>query len=135
MSGFSGKLVLLKIGTGPTAITVATARQNSFTISHTQVDTTTKRDNGWGSTLAGGGTSEMTFTLEGVFLDEEYDNTLRGYAFDGSSNAYTIVTGNGDSYSGNFVITSQTVGGDQKEAETFSYNFRNDGAVVFSPAA
>ena len=63
----SGKLVLLKIGSGGTATTIATARTNSFTINHTVVDTSTKRDGGWGSILSGVGVTSLTFALYVVF--------------------------------------------------------------------
>lgn len=132
MAATSGKLVLLKLGTGVTTTAVMSARSNSFTINSTVVDTTTKADNGWGSLLDGGGVREMTVSLEGIFLDETYDNTLRGYGVDASSNAYTIVTGNGDKFEGNFVITSYGVGGEYANAETYSISLRNDGPITFT---
>lgn len=128
----SGKLVLLKIGSGGTATTIATARTNSFTINHTVVDTSTKRDGGWGSILSGGGVTSMTIALDGVFENETYDKTLRGFGVDGTSNEFTIITGNGDTFVGKFVITSYQVGGAYNEAETFQATLQNDGAVVFT---
>lgn len=135
MAAKSGKLVLLQLGSGVSAVTIASARTNSFTINNSIVDTTTKKDGGWGSTLSGGGVREMTVSLEGVFDDAEtYDQTLRGYGIDGSSNEYTMITSNGDTFVGNFVITSYTVGGTYNEAETFSMSLRNDGAIVYTAA-
>jgi TP901-1 family phage major tail protein len=131
----SGKLVLLQLGSGVSATSIATARTNSFTINHTVVDTTTKKDGGFGSILAGGGTTSITISLEGVFNDETYDNTLRGYGFNGSSNEYTIIMGNGDKIVGKFIITSYTVGGAYNEAETFSATLQNDGIVTFTAGA
>lgn len=130
----SGKLVLLALGT-TSPITIATAKTNSFTINHTVIDTTTKKDGGWGSILSGGGVTEMTVSLEGVFQNQTYDKTLRGYGVDGTSNAYTITTGHGDSFAGNFVITSYAVGGDMAGAETFTVSLRNDGEIVYTPGA
>ena len=130
----SGKLVLLKIGSGVTAVTVGTARNNGFTINHTQVDTTTKKEGGWGSTLAGGGVTEMTISLEGIFENETYDKTLRAAGIAGTSDEYTIITGNGDTFVGNFVITSYQVGGAYNEAETFNISLKNDGEVVYTPS-
>lgn len=135
MAAKSGKLVLLQLGTGAGATTIASARTNSFTINNSIVDTTTKKDNGWGSTLSGGGVREMTISLEGVFDDEAtYDQTLRQYGIDGSSNEYTMIVSNGDKFEGNFVITSYTVGGTYNEAETFSMSLRNDGEITYTAA-
>jgi predicted secreted protein len=129
----SGKLVLLQlgIGTGNTT-TIATARTNSFTINHSVVDTTTKKDNGWGSILAGGGVTDMTIALDGVFENTVYDKSLRQYGIDGSSNEYTILTGNGDKFEGNFVVTSYATTGVYNTAESFTVSLKNNGEIVYT---
>jgi predicted secreted protein len=129
----SGKLVLLQLGT-TSPVTIATARNNGFTINHTIVDTTTKKDNGWGSILAGGGITDLTISLDGVFENNTYEKTLRQYGIDGSSNLYTIVTGNGDTFAGKFIISSYAVGGAYNAAETFTISMKNDGEIVFTPS-
>lgn len=131
----SGKLVLVQLGTGVTATTIATAKQNSLTINNSVVDTTTKKENGWGSTLSGGGVREMTTTLEGIYHNTEYDRTLRNYGMDGTSNEYTIINGHGDKWEGKFVITSYGVGGEMGGAETFTASLKNDGEIVYTQGA
>lgn len=128
----SGKLVLLQLGSGAGATTIATAKTNSMTINHTVVDTTTKKENGWGSILSGGGVHEMTISLEGIYHNESYDRTLRGYGMDGTSQEYTIINGHGDTWVGNFVITSYGIGGEMGGSETFTASLRNDGEVVYT---
>lgn len=131
----SGKLVLVQLGEGVGAVTIATAKQNSLSINNSVVDTTTKKENGWGSTLSGGGVREMTTSIEGVYHNTAYDRTLRQYGMDGTSNVYTIINGHGDKWIGNFVITAYGVGGEMGGAETFTASLKNDGEVVYTQGA
>lgn len=133
MSAKSGKLVVLSVGTGQSAVPVMSARTNSFTVNHTTVDVTTKKDAGFAALLSGGGITEVTCSLEGIFLNETYDKQLEQFGFDGSSNAYTLTTSNGAKFEGNFIITAFTVGGTYNEAQTYSFSLKNDGAITYTP--
>jgi predicted secreted protein len=130
---YKGRLVLLQLGT-TSPVSVLTAKTNSFTINHSVVDVTTKKTNGWGAILNGGGITDLKVTLDGIMENETYDATLRASAVSGSSNGYTLVTGNGDKFVGNLVITSYTVGAAYNDSETYQIALQNDGEITFTPA-
>ena len=133
----SGKLVLLYIvdEDGSTLTPIATARTNSFTVNSTIVDTSTKKDDGWGSILSGGGVREMSITLEGIYEDEAYDKMMLARGMDGASYPYAMIDAFENKWEGNFVITSYGAGGTYNDAQTFTVSMRNDGAIDFTPAA
>ena len=136
MSAKNGSLVLLKIETATpgTFEAVLSAKSNNFTINNSTVDVSTKADGNWGALLSGGGTKELTVSLEGIFFDTEYDNQVRALGFSGEEHKYQMVTSNGDKFEGLFVITSMTVTGARAEAETYSVSLRNSGVITFTPA-
>jgi predicted secreted protein len=131
-AGTAGKglLVVLALGSGVTAIPIASAKTNSLTMTNAAIDTTTKRDLGFGSSIAG--LKEITIALDGVFYNEVYDKTIRGYAADGSLNVYTLTTTNGDTWVGPFLITSYGVGGVFNAAETFTIAMKSSGVVTYT---
>ena len=131
----NGSLVLLKIETDTpgTFIEVLSAKSNNFTINNSTVDVSTKADGNWGALLSGGGTKEMTISLEGVFKDEEADKVIRALSISGEEHKYQMVTSNEDKWEGLFVITSMTCTGARGDAETYSVSLRNSGVVTYTP--
>lgn len=135
MAANSGKLVLFSLKTGVDTYTpVLSAKSNSFTINHSTIDTTTKVDAGWSSILSGGGITSFETTMDGVFLNTEYDKTLRGYGVTGEEFEGKLVTGNTDSFTGKFIITGMDIGGNFDGAETYSFKIQNSGAIVYTAA-
>lgn len=133
MAANSGKLVLFSVKTGVDTYTpVLSAKSNSFTINHSTIDTSTKADAGWSSILSGGGITSFDTTMDGIFLNTEYDKTLRGYGVTGEEFEGKLVTGNGDSFTGKFIITSMDIGGSFDGAETYSFKIQNVGAITFA---
>lgn len=132
----NGSLVLLKIETATpgTFVPVLSAKSNNFTWNNSTVDVSTKLDGRFGAKLSGGGTTEMTVSLEGIFLDTEYDKQLRELGVSGAEHKYQMVLSNGDKFEGLFVITSMTCTGARGESETYSFNLANSGEVTFTPA-
>lgn len=132
----NGSLMLLKIesDTPGTFVAVMSAKSNNFTINNSTVDVSTKLDANWGALLSGGGTKELTCSLEGIFLNTDYDKQVRALGFSGEEHKYEIVTSNGDKFAGLFVITSMTCTGARGEAETYSASLRNSGEITFTPA-
>lgn len=132
----NGSLVLLKIETATpgTFEAVLSAKSNNWTINNSTVDVSTKVDGQWGALLSGGGTKELTVSLEGIFLDTAYDKDVRALGYSGEEHKYQMVMSNGDKLEGLFVITSMTVTGARGEAETYSVSLRNSGVITFTPA-
>lgn len=127
-SAVAGKIALLKVG----AVTIANARTNSLTINNNPIDVSNKSHNNWSATISG--VASMTINLDVVFQGETWDETLRGYAIAGSSNAFTMVLGDGGQFTGNFVITSFTVNASYNDAEVYSITLANNGTVTYTAA-
>jgi TP901-1 family phage major tail protein len=128
MAAQQGLLFLLKVG----AAAVLTARQTDMTINSEMVDVTAKDTAGWRDLMDGAGMKSMTITLEGPFKDATYEETLRGYAHAGSINAYTLESENGDSWAGNFQITSYSRAGTYNGEETYSMTLESAGVITFT---
>lgn len=125
-----GLLFILSVG----ADDVLTARQTDMTINSEVVDVTAKDTQGWRDLMEGAGTKSMTITLEGPFKDELYEETLRGYAHSASINAFTLTSGNGDAWTGDFQITSYSRAGVYNGEETYSMTLESAGVITFTAA-
>ncbi len=132
----NGSLVLLKIETDTpgTFEAVMSAKSNNLTWNNSAEDISTKVDGRFGAKLSGGGTTEMTVSLEGIFLDTEYDKQLRALGVSGKEHKYQMVLSNGDKFEGLFVISSMTVTGTRGAAESYSFNMVNSGEVEYTVA-
>ena len=130
MAAQRGLLFLLSVGGDD----VLTARTTDMTINSEMVDVTAKDTNGWRDLMDGTGMKSMTISLEGPFKDATYEETLRGYAHAGSINAYTLTSANGDSWAGNFQITSYSRAGTYNGEETYSMTLESAGEVIFTAA-
>lgn len=137
MPAQSGKLVLLgvKIAPATTYTDVLSARSNDLQFQHNSTDTTTKGADAWTSKL--NTTRTFTTNLEGIFMGTDVDKYLRqkgvdGTPFDGRIKA----TENEDTeiFTGSFVITSMTIGGQVDGAVTYSFAIESVGAVEYTPA-
>lgn len=130
MAAVKGSLLVVKLGTD----TFAMARSTSATINGETVDITTKGSAGWRELLSGAGIVSMSISLSGVYTDETYEHTLRSYAMDNSANSFTLIDGNGDDYTGNFIVTSYETGGEYNGEQTFSATLESAGAITFTQA-
>lgn len=138
MAAQKGLLFLLQMGDGgsPTEnfTSIASARETSFTHNNEVVDITAKDQNGWREILAGAGMKSVSVSISGVFKDAAIENTFRAAATAGDVDNYRIISGNGDYWSGPFIITSYERGGSYNGEETFSATLENAGAITFTAA-
>lgn len=134
MPAQSGKLVLLgvKIAPATTYTDVLSARSNDLQFQHQSTDVSVKGDDAWTSKL--NTTRTVTTSLEGVFLDTDYDVYLRQKGVDGTPFDGQIKTSNMDTFTGTFVITSMTIGGQLDGAETYNFSVESVGAVTYTKA-
>ena len=128
MAASKGINFILKLGTD----TFAMATSTSISMNNAPIDITTKNSGGWKETLAGTGTKSMSISMSGVYTDETYEHTLRGYLFDGSANSFTLIDENGDDYTGSFNVTSLSYSGELEGAVTFDASLESTGEVVFT---
>jgi len=136
MSAQKGSLFLLKVGDGAqpteTFTTVAGLRATRFTVNTGAIDVTTKDSSGMRALLAGAGVQSMSLSASGVFTDSAAEETVRGYAAAAGINNFQIISGNGDTWQGAFLITAYERGGDFNGEETFSIALESSGAIAFT---
>lgn len=134
MSGYAGKNFALFLGSGATKTKVGGIKTTKLAISGTQVDISTKDDDGWGALLTGGGKRSATITAEVVIKNEAVQDTFVQGCINMDSVEYTIVGDSGYSYVGKFIASSIEHSGDMDGAETFSVTLNNDGALTYTKA-
>lgn len=139
-TGYSGRLVLLKVitsGSPATYTTIAGLRDTTITINETEVDVTTKDDAGVRQLLEGNVLSSVTVSGTGVFTDSATINTLRSAALAGTHRGYKIevvdsATTAGGTYTGSFRITSFENAGSYEGEANYSITLASAGAVSFA---
>jgi TP901-1 family phage major tail protein len=137
-TGYSGRLVLLKVNTSgspATYTTVAGLRDTTITINETEVDVTTKDDAGIRQLLDGNILSSVTVSGTGVFTDSATINTLRAAALAGTHRGYKIEVVDsaavaGGTYSGSFRITSFENAGSYEGEVNYSITLASAGTVT-----
>jgi len=134
MAAQKGRNFLLKQGTAAAGTTLAGMRVTSLTLNNEQVDITNKDSGGWRELLEDAGTQSIDLSVEGVFKDTATEETVRGYAFTNSINAFGLVFGNGDSMDGSWAISNYQRSGAHNGEETYSMTLQSSGAPVYTAA-
>jgi len=140
MSGYSGRLVIIKVATAgspATFVQVAGLRDTTITIAETEVDTTSKDDSGKRQLLSGNILSSLSVSGSGVFKDSATIDTIRDSALAGTHLNYQIevvdsATVAGTIYAGAFRITSFEENGAHDGEVNYSLSLSSDGAVTLS---
>jgi len=129
----SGKLVVFSVEmVAGTFTPVLSARENSFSMSAAEIDTSSKADGNFGSSIPGD--IKVTSTLSGPFLDTEADNYLRGVFLSQEPISGKYVTSNGDVFQGYWSVLKYDVSGSKGGAEEFSIDLTNCGAITLTKA-
>lgn len=113
---------------------IAGARTESISVNSQLIDTTTKDSNFWRDILPDAGVRSVSISCEGVFDDATISETIRGYSLDNSINTFTLTLNSGDTYSGDFKITSYNRSGAHDSEETFDMTLESSGAITFAAA-
>ena len=134
MAAQKGSLFLIGIGDGlgsPVSYAnVGSARSNSLSLNNESVDVTAKDSAGWRELLEGAGITSMSVSLSGVFKDSVVEKTLETAAFADTIKNYQLSSGNGDTFTGNFQITSYERTGEHNGEETFSISLESAGVIT-----
>ncbi|MFQ5535582.1 MAG: phage major tail protein, TP901-1 family [Sphingomonadales bacterium] len=126
-----GLAFLLKLGNPGTVI--AGLRSTSFTINGETVDVSNKDSTGqWRELLAAGGQVSMSVSGSGVFQDNSNVATLRANCIARTLDAYTLIFESGDTYTGNFQVTSVEQGGEHNGEVTYSVSLESGGPITFA---
>jgi TP901-1 family phage major tail protein len=135
MAAQKGRLFLLKQGTAAAGTTIAGLRATRFRIDQQIVDATNKGSaNQWRELLAGAGVRSLAIEAAGVFQDSAVEETLRGFAFAGTANAFGLIFENGDAIDGSYVVARLERAGDHDGAETYAVTLESAGPITFTAA-
>lgn len=134
MAAQKGRSTLLKQGTAAGGTTVAGVRTLGINLSNGMVDITTKDSAGTRALLEDAGVTSVSLQVEGVFTDAAVEETVRGYAFANSINAFGIVLGNADTIDASWQITSYSRNTGFDDAETFSMTLESSGTITYTAA-
>lgn len=136
-TGYSGRLVILKVNTSgspATYNTIAGLRDTTITINETEVDVTTKDDSGVRQLLEGNILSSVTVSGTGVFTDSATIATIRSAALAGTHRGYKVevvesASTGGITYTGSFRITSFEEAGTHDGEANYSITLTSAGTV------
>lgn len=132
-SAKSGKLVVFSVEVTPgTFSPVLSARENSFSMSASEIDTSCKADGNFGSSLAGD--IKVTSTLSGPYRDTAEDKYLRSVFLSQEPISGKYVTSSGDVFQGYWTLLKYDVTGAKGGAEEFSIDLTNFGEITYTPA-
>ncbi len=141
---FSGRLFLLKIGTGTGSIgsetwtTVAGSTDLSFSINDQTVDVTTKDSSGIRQLLDGVISQSMSVSGSGVVKDDATMKTLDTVMVAGTARNFQItVVGDstaGGTYAGPFKITNLERTGTHDGAALYSFGLESQSAITYTAA-
>lgn len=135
MAKFCGKDFLIQRLTTPpsTYTTIAGMRSTSMTINNEQVDVTDKGDTPWRQ-LLDCGIRSMEMSASGIFSDAEVLATIMQDVVDGAIEQFKLISGNGDTFVGLFLIQSCERSGEYNQAEQYTLSLASAGAVTYTPA-
>jgi TP901-1 family phage major tail protein len=135
MAATRGRLMLLYIGsTVDPANLLGGLKSTTFTMNNSVIDVSTKDTEGWRELLEDGSLKFFSIACDGIFKDSSSDETIRGYVFNNSLNAFTFQFPNGDNVTGTFQITNYQRKGDVEGVETYSMTLESSGIPTFTAA-
>jgi TP901-1 family phage major tail protein len=114
-------------------VTVAGMRSTGLTINNEQVDVTDKGDVPWRQLLAVGIRS-MELSASGIFSNAAVLSDIMNDVTNGSIVTFKAISGRGDYFDGDFLVSSCERNGEYNGAEQYSLSLSSAGAVVYTPA-
>jgi len=127
-----GRSLLLKLGTGGSAVTVAAMRSTRFTVNGETVEATNKDSNGMRLLLADGGVAKLSISANGLLSGIAQSTDLIARTLARSLDAYRLEFDNGDVIEGSFQLTSFEVTGDYNGEQTYALSLESSGALAMT---
>lgn len=131
MAAVVGRNMLLKIGTGTAATTVAGLRPTSFTVNGETVDVTSKDSGGYRELLGSAGVVSVSMTANGIMAGGTQDLAFINRIVARSLDLYTMTFGT-NTLAGSFQVTSYSATGDYNNAQTFDLGLESSGSLTFA---
>ena len=135
MAAQKGSDLLIKVddGTG-TFHTACGIRSKSISFNTETVDVTDSCSAGrWRELLAGAGVRSATITGSGIFKDQDMEDDIRRYFFDGLPFDAQFIIPDFGIIEGPWAITSLDYSGEYNGEVTFSMTFESAGQLVWTP--
>ena len=135
MTAQKGKDLLLKVDSDGLGafITVAGLRSRSLTFNAQTVDITHAESAGqWRELLEGAGVRRAGLAGSGIFKDQQSDETVRGYFFNGTIRDWQIVIPDFGTVQGLFQVTGLEFSGQHDGELGFEITLESAGALTFT---
>jgi len=135
MAAEKGRSLLIKRGDGATSETftnVAGQRSTGITIDGETVDVTNKDSAGWQELLAAAGTTSVTISGSGVFLDSAGEVLIQTSALTKSLDNYELVFESTDKFAGAFQVSNYERTGEHNGEVTYSMTLMSSGVITFT---
>jgi TP901-1 family phage major tail protein len=137
MAAQKGAEMLVKVddGTG-TFNTACGIRSKSISFNTETVDVTDSCSAGrWRELLAGAGVRSATITGSGIFKDQDMEDDVRRYFFDGILFDAQMIIPDFGTLEGAWIVSSLDYAGEYNGEVTFSMTFESAGQQVWTPAS
>jgi len=129
-----GRSLLLKTGSGGSAVTVAAMRSTKFVVNGETVDATSKDSAGMRVLLADGGVSRLTVSANGLLSGHVQATDFLNRALARSLDPYRIEFDNGDVIEGSFQLASFEAMGDYNGEQTYALTLESSGTLTVTAA-
>jgi TP901-1 family phage major tail protein len=134
MSAQKGKDMLLKVDTdgGGTFISLAGLRARTLSFNTETVDITSSESAGQWRELLSCGVKTARLSGSGIFKDQQSDETLRGYFFNGTLRDWQLIIPDFGTLEGPFQISGFEYAGNHNGEITFELTLESAGAISFT---
>ena len=115
--------------------TMAGGRSVSMTLNGETVDITDQQTAPWRVLLADAGIRSMSLSISGVFNDDASQARAIARQMAATIDAYQVISEAGDSFAGDFQISTVERSGEYSDAEQFSISLESSGEIIYTPAS
>ncbi len=136
MTAQKGRDYLVQLETAPNVFTsIGGMREPTITINNEPVDITDADSDGFRRLLEGAGVTSVSIKAQGVYVDNEYQGTLRDAALANTHLSLRFVIPGSVSdgnYDGDFMVASFEEAGPHNSNGTYNVTFENADLVTFA---
>lgn len=125
-----GRTLLLKTGSGGSAVTVAAMRTTRFVVNGETVETTNKDSAGMRTLLDAAGAAKLTVSASGLLSGSAQATDFITKALGRTIDAYRLEFDNGDVIEGSFQTTQFEAAGDYNGEQTYSLTLESSGSLT-----
>lgn len=137
MTARKGSMVLIKIGNGATTevfTTIGGLRTSELVINNRPMEANTLETGIFRTMLGSSGLSSLRIIGTGIFNDTTSEDTLRGYAMNGSKNNYQFIFANGSYCTGPFIVARYERSADFDAEELYAIALESAGEISYFSA-